>query len=358
MTQPWRALTVATLLSATFGVGPAAAQTVMARRVPAGEQVEVMLNGKSVGSAAADAAGDATIPFNMRNALGKTEIDANIYVDRCDTKHRVWIVEVGGALPSEGTCDLRSVSGLYWVRDISTIVVNDVTAAAPTLLLFKGAYTPPAPGQESGPSAPPREFPAGLVLFGGAGLVKTNDATTAQCGDVTSCSGQESGIGFTGGGEYRFNRWLSAEVSYLKPSTVTTSGSDTTFRFTSEQKAHIFTLVGKISVPIGLAKLYGRAGASYNQAKIVTTETLDAHTVTVDDVPVTIPGGTQANELKTDGWGWIYGGGLEVWVARSFAIYGEFDYAALKGADVNDGEARINNRVGAVLAGLRVHIGK
>lgn len=357
MTQPWRSLTVAAVLSATFGVGTAAAQTVMARNVPAGEQVEVMLNGKPVGSATANAAGDATIPFNMRDSLGKTEIDANIYVDGCDKTHRVWIVEVGAPVPSEGTCNLRNVSGLYWVRPINTIVVNDVTASIPSLLLLKGSYTPPAPGQE-GASAPRMELPGGLIVFGGGGYVKTNQATAVACGDVTDCSGDESGIGFTGGAEYRFARWLSAQVSYIKPPAATANGSGSTYRFTNEQKAHVFTVAGKVGVPIGRAMLYGRGGANYHQAKIETTQTQDPRTVTVDDVVQTIPGGTQTFELKTDGWGWLFGGGLEVWVSRSFAIYGEFDYGALKGSDVSGGEARIDDRVTSALLGLRVHIGK
>lgn len=358
MTQPWRAPIVAAVLSVTIGVGTAAAQTVMARHVPAGEQVEVMLNGKAVGSAAADADGNAKVPFNLQNALGKSEIDANIYVDRCETKHRVWIVEVGGSLPAEGTCDLRTVSGVYWVRTVSTIVVNDVTATTPTLLLIKGSYTPPAPGEENKP-APKRELPAGLVLFGGAGLTKMSNVTAVQCGDLTSCSGHERGFGLTAGGEYRFNGVLSAEASYVKPHTVSVTGSGDTYHFTTEQQAHVFTLTGKLGVPInGVAKLYGRGGAVYNQAKVVTTQTVTDRTVTVDGVDQTIPGGTQSIEFKTDGWGWLFGGGLEVWVSRSIGIYGEFDYSSLKGDDVNGGDAKIDNHVASMLVGLRVHLGK
>ena len=357
MIQPWRVLTAVAVLHATIGLGAAAAQSVVARHVPAGEQVEVMLNGKNVGSAVADAAGNATIKFNMRDATGKTELDANIYVDRCDTTHRVWIVEIGGALPSEGTCNLRTVSGLYWVRPVSTIVVNDVTAAVPSVLLLKGSYTPPEPGEEKA-SAAPREFPAGLVLFGGAGFAQTTDVTAPQCGDLTDCSGDEGGIGFSGGVEYRFNRVLSAEVTYLKPPAATVSGGASTFRFTSEQNEHVFGLAGKVGVPIGLAKLYGRGGTIYNQAKIETTQTQDPRTVTVDDVEQTIPGGTQTFVVKTDGWGWLFGGGIEVWFRPSFAIYGEVDYSSLTGDDVDGGEAKIKNRVGSAIGGLRVLIGK
>ncbi len=356
MTQPWRLLTAAAVLSATFG-GTAAAQTVMARRVPAGDQVEVMLNGTSVGTARPDEAGDAKVAFSLRDAIGKSEIDANFYVDTCETTHRVWIVEVGRPLPSEGTCDLKSVSGLYWFRPANTLVVNDVTASAPTVLLLKGSYTPPAPGEEREPGAPARELPAGLVLFGGAGITKTNDATSIQCGDVSSCSGKEGGLGFIAGGEFRFNRVLSAEVGYTRPSTVTTNGSEPTFRFSTSQKVHLFSIAGKVGVPFGIAKLYGKGGAVYHQSKIVTSQTQDDRTVTVGDVVQTIPGGTQTFELKTNGWGWLAGGGLELWVSPGVAIYGEFNYGSVKGKDVNGGEGRIDNHVGSVLMGLRVHLG-
>ena len=121
MTQPWRSLAVAAVLSVICGVGTAAAQTVLARGVPAGEQVEVMLNGKPVGSAAADAAGDAKVSFKMRDSLAKTEIDANVFVDKCETTHRVWIVEVGTPAPCrrhvQPASDLRAVLGAAGQHD-------------------------------------------------------------------------------------------------------------------------------------------------------------------------------------------------------------------------------------------------
>lgn len=356
MIQSWRLLAAVAVVCMTAGVGTATAQTVLARHVPAGEQVEVMVNGKPVGSAPADAAGDARVPFSLRDALGKTEIDANLYVDHCETKYRVWIVEVGAPLPAEGTCNLRSVSGLYWVRDVSTIVINDVTATAPSLLLLKGDYTPPAPGEEATPSEP-RELPKGLVLFGGGGYTQTTDAVVVSCGDVPGCSGSEGGLGFAAGAEYRFTRIVSVELTYLKPSAVTAAGAEPTFRFDSDQRAHVFGVAGKLGVPFGIAKLYGRGGAVYNQAKIVTNQTQDPRTVTVEGKPFTIPGGSQTNELKTDGWGWQFGGGLEVWFSRSVGFYAEVDYASLKGSDVDGGEAKIDNKVGSAILGLRVHIG-
>lgn len=358
MTQPWRVLAAAALLCVTFGVGSAAAQTVWARHIPAGEQLEVMFNGASVGSAKADEAGDAKVSFDMRNLSGKAEIDANVYVDRCETTYRVWIVEVGGALPAEGTCNLRAVSGLYWVRPVNTIVVNNVTAAVPSILLLKGSYTPPAPGEEADPSGPQFDVPSGLVLFGGGGYLQTTDATTVACGDVSSCQGSESGFGFTAGAEYRFHPLLSVEFSYVKPPAVTTAGAEATFIFTTEQKTDVYTVAGKIGAPFGRAKIYGRGGTSFHQAKVLTTQVQDPRTVTVDDAPFVIPGGTQIVELRTDGWGWLFGGGLEIWASRTFAFYGEFNYGTLKGDDVNGGEGRIDNHLSTIVGGLRVHIGR
>lgn len=358
MTQPWRVLAAAALVCMTCGVGTAAAQTVLARRVPAGEQVEVMLNGKPVGTAKADEAGDAKVSFDMQKALGKSEMDANVYVDHCETTTRVWIVEVGGPLPAEGTCNLRTVSGLFWVRHVNTIVVNDVSAAIPSLLLVKGRYTPPAPGEENRPDGPQFDMPAGLVVFGGAGLTQIADSRGVACGDVSSCSGGESGFGFMVGAEYRFHPALSVEFAYVKPHTVTFNGAEPTFRFTTEESIDYYTFSGKVGVPFGRAKLYGRGGMSFNQAKVLTTQTQDPRTVTVNDESVVIPGGTQVIDLRTDGFGWLFGAGLEVWANRTFAFFGEFQYGNLQGEDLNNGEARIDNHLSSIFGGLRVHIGK
>jgi len=357
MTKPRRLLAVAAALSVTICGGTAAAQTVMARGVPAGEQVEVILNGKPVGSAPAGETGDATIPFSLRTSLGKAEIDANVYVDACEKTHRIFIVEIGGPLPAEGTCNLRNIPGVYWVRPVNTIVVTNITAAAPSLLLIKGSYAPPLPGHEND-AVPPRLFPGGLILFGGGGFFKTRDVTAVACGNLTDCSGRESGLGFTAGAEYRINRYFSAEGSYMQPRTAKVNGGSSNYRFTTEQKTHAFAVTGKVGAPIGIGKVYARAGTIFHQAKIATTQTQDERTVTVDDVPYTFPAGTQTLEVKTDGWGWLFGGGLELWVSPGVALYGEFGYGSLKGADIGGGETKIVDRLTSAVVGLRVHIGR
>jgi opacity protein-like surface antigen len=197
-----------------------------------------------------------------------------------------------------------------------------------------------------------------LVLFGGGGFLQTTDATSVFCGDVSACSGKESGLGFTLGAEYRFTPVLSVEFGYVKPAAITATGAEKTFRFTTEENINYYTVTGKVGVPFGRAKIYGRGGMSFNQAKVLTTQTQDPRTVTVADTPVVIPGGTQVIDLRTDGFGWLFGGGLEIWANRTFAVFGEFGYGNLKGEDVNNGEGRIKQHLTSIVGGLRVHIGK
>ena len=50
------------------------------------------------------------------------------------------------------------------------------------------------------------------------------------------------------------------------------------------------------------------------------------------------------------------GGGVEAWVSRRAAIYGEIARAQIKGSPTGGGTGAINDRVTLVLIGARVHI--
>ena len=63
MLKCWRLLVCAAALNVTAGAVSAIAQTVMVRNVPAGTKIEVLLNGASVGSGAADG-GFSGAPIN------------------------------------------------------------------------------------------------------------------------------------------------------------------------------------------------------------------------------------------------------------------------------------------------------
>ena len=67
--------------------------------------------------------------------------------------------------------------------------------------------------------------------------------------------------------------------------------------------------------------------------------------------------GTAASAMKTEGWGWLFGGGLEAWVKPSFALYAEAGQARLKGTERNSGPGTMDDRTNFVLAGIRIHIG-
>ena len=336
MIKPWRLL-VAAALNVTVGVGAVAAQSVLVRQVPPGETIELVLNATKVATATADASGEATLPLDLQKNIGKTEIDANIFLDVCDKLYRVIVVERTKLPdPQQPGCARRDIPGLYWVRQVNTLVV-DVGGPTPKLLLIKGPYTVEVPHTWT-------QAPAGLVVFGGGGFLTFRDAAAIFCGSVTSCSGKDRQLAYTGGATFWITPFLGAEASYLRPRKVTAQGSGDTFRFDSSLDTQIVTVAGKVGVPIGPVRLYGQAGMNYHQATSLTTETIDTVAQTL--------------QLKTKGWGWLFGGGGEVWLAGSFALYGELGFAAIKGPNEAGGEGRIDDRVHYIVGGARVRIGR
>lgn len=310
MHMSWRLLMLAAVLNVCLGAGVAAGQTVIVRKAPPGERVELVLNDATVASATADPAGDATLALNLTANGGKPEIDAHVFVDVCDQLRRVIVVErTRQPLPPAAGCERRTITGLFWVRRVNTIVV-DVGGPNPTLLLIRGSYSLNAPAARLwSPSL------TGLQLFGGGGYSTVRDAQLIACGDVTPCGGHDSGLGYTAGATYWISRFIGAEASYVKPPKVTAQGSRDTFSFNSSLDADVVTIAGKVGVPIGLVRLYGQVGTNYHWATSFTTETINS--------------ATQTFELKTQGWGWLFGGGGEVWIAHSVGLYGE---AALPGS--------------------------
>lgn len=335
MVNPWRPLIAAAALSVTLGAGTAAAQTVMVRNAPAGEAIEVAFNVTNVGSGTADAAGVATVPLDLSAHGNKTEIDANVFVDTCEKRHRIIVVERGQPIaPQEAGCDRREISGLFWVRRVNTLVI-DLQGANPKLLLVKGEYT-------GGPAHTWPSPPTGIVLFGGGGLAKFRDLAISACGNVTPCSSDDSGIAYTVGATYWITKFIGAEGGYIRPPKANVSGTTDTFAFTNSLDVHIFTLAGKIGVPAGPVRLYGTVGTNYHRAISRTTET--------------IGGTTQSFEFKTNGWFWMWNGGSEFWFGSSFALFGELGFARLRNSSV-EGTGVLDDHVRSMLFGARVRIG-
>jgi hypothetical protein len=346
-----RAALAASIILAFSGAA-AHAQTVLLRGVPAGSTVELAVNAATVGKATADAAGDATVPMNLSEATGKSEIDATIHLDICGDLRRVVIVERGSpALPAGTDCERRDAPGLYLVRRISTIVVN-ATSAVPSVLLVQGSFDPNAPV-----SARAAGGPTGLVLFAGAGLTRERDAEGRACGNVSDCEGDSVGGSYLLGAEFWLFRFLAAEGTFTKPGDVTADGTGEGYRFNSFFDANVITVGGKAGAPFGSARLYGRGGASYHSATFGTTQINEDRTVTTDGVSQTLPGGTQTFEMKTTGWGWFAGGGLEVWIRPSIAVFGDFSLIRLRGNATSGAPGSLNDQVMSVFLGGKVRIG-
>ncbi len=351
MTRHWRPLIVAATLNAIVA-GTAHAQTVIVRGAPPGSTIELAINTETVGSAAADAAGDARLTADMFSAPGKTQTDAYLFVDVCKESRRVLIVEraVQPPAPAPG-CDRRQILGLFLVRRVTTLVVN-AAGPNPTVLLRQGPVSL-TPEKAWTPS------PAGLILFGGGGLTEVRDAVRLACGNVSDCAGDPSGWGFAAGATYWVTRYLGAEFSFIKPSEFTVEGNGGTFRFTSFLDPQIFTLSGKVGIPVGRMRFFGQAGTNYHRATSGTNQTIEDVTIVAEDgSEIVVEGGTQTFSLETAGWGWQFGGGGELWLASRIAIYGEVGWTWLKGSAVGDAEGEIDERVTTAIVGLRVRVGR
>jgi hypothetical protein len=316
--------------------------------------MELVLNETKVGTASPDPNGDAKIPFKVQDSSGKPEMDANVHVDTCDTVRRIIVVERGKpAAPPEAGCSRRDVLGLFLVKSVSNIVV-DTGAPNPTVWLRQGSVDLSA----KNPSGSWNDMPTGLVVFGGAGVGKYSDQLFLLCGNVVDCHGSNTRTTFTLGGTFWLNRHIGAEGAYVQPADVNASGNGSGFHFSSVLEAHFFTINGKIGIPAGRVRIYGQGGTNYHSASLSTTQTNDDKQITINGVATTIPGGTQTIELKTGGWGWQFGGGLEVWLKPSIGIYGEVARTRLKGDSVEGPPAELSDYISTVLGGMRFKIGK
>jgi hypothetical protein len=337
MRIPMRLL-VAAALFLGMASGEAAAQSVVVRHVPPGEAIELFLNATKVATAAAEANRDATLPLNLReNNAGKTEIDANIFIDTCDKVRRVIIVERGQpAASQEPGCERREISGLYWVRHVNTLVV-DLGGANPTMMLVKGSYDPNKTKNWT-------PTPSGLIVFGGAGRADLRDAVLISCGDAPTCSGHDAGWSFTAGFDVWMTPWLAAEASYFMPPNGTASGSGTNYSFNSTLDPHVIIVGARGGIPIGPVRISGLLGATWQDSTLKTHETIN--------------GISQDFLVETRGWGWVSGPALEVWTSPWLAIYGEAGFGKLKGTSTTGGEVRFDDRLRYFIVGGRVKIGK
>ena len=306
------------------------------RKAPPGSTVEVTVNAAPAGTATVNASGDAVVSVNVPGASGE-ETEAYLFVEVCDTVRRVLIVgKAAQAPPPAADCQRHDVPGLFVLRRAGSLVF-DVSGATPTVLLRRGSYS----------LKPPRVWkpaPTGFVVFGAAGFGKLGDPTLIGCGTVEGCQGDDSGVPLTAGAAYWLSRWVAAEVSYFKPAEGTATADGGTFTFTDSVDAEIVNIAAKVGVPVGPSRIYGSVGTTYHRALSRTTQTTGSI--------------TDSFEVQTEGWGWSWAGGFEVWLASSFALYTEGGSLGLKGAATNVEEGSMDDRLNYVVAGVRVRIGR
>jgi hypothetical protein len=357
MRAPWRPLVVAAVLNLVV-VAAAAAQTVIVTKAPPASTVELIVNSAIAATATADPAGQATFALTPEMRGGKTDSDAYVFIEYCESLRRVILIEPGMEGFPAGQCPRREVPGAYVLRQITTLVVN-VSEAAPAVLVRQGkapvgwlteeADQPPSPKPANAPGR-------GLFGFAGGGLGSFGSAAAWACGS-SECSGSTKPLVFTAGATFWLNPYVAFEGAYLKPGEVRLDGGvDTLYTFTSGLTTDILTMVGKLGVPLSYVRIYGFGGATWSRAHWDTLETIDDQTVMVDGVETTVTGGAQGLDLYTQGWGWLAGAGMEIPVSKRILIFTEGGRATIKGDDRQGGEGKLDDRVLYFVAGIRVRL--
>ncbi len=346
------ALAVVLILSA--GLRVATAQTAMVRDAPPGASIELTMNGGAPVTAKADATGDATLTIPSRGE----ETDVQLHVDVCDNAIKV-VINQPGVVPAaaDAGCTRKDLWGIYVMRTITTFVI-EINNADASVYVSQGP--PPREWLQHGPSRADRLWGTagkGLVLSAGGGLAIFSQGVSNYCGNVSGCT-SSSGFGYHLGAEFWVTPHFAAQISYLRPDDISASGSGDTFTFDTTRTMRVLTIGGKAGVPVGHGRVYGLGGWNHHEATDSTTETVNDQTITADGVSTVIKGGTQAFGQKTRGWGWMVGGGYDLWLRNWIAVYAEFSEVILKGSSVNFGAATIDERSTFLVAGVRARLWK
>ncbi len=357
-----RLAVLAAALTVTGAVGLATAQTVVVTKVPPGATVELTLNADTIGTATADAAGIARLPVNLGAGGRKPEADARILIEVCEKTRRVTLLEAGWeAPPSAPGCTRQQVFGVFYLQKITTVVVS-AGEQAQSVWIKQGpapeAWLREQPTETTKDEGMTVAVPSGLVLFGAMGLSKYKNAAVVSCGVMAPCASDDNQIAGWFGGEYWVRPFVAASVGYLKPAGAKANGEGDGYRFDTSLDPNVVTIAGKVGLPAGRFRPYGEMGASYNWTTRTTSQTMDEKTLDVDGLPVVVPGGTQTFTLKTDGWSWIWGAGVEFWISKSVAIWGEYSWVGLKGNASGGGEGELDDSLTSIFVGVRVRLGK
>jgi len=327
----------------------AAAQTVIVRNAPPGAPIELVFNADRVATATADATGTATLSASMIGGVAGGEAGVHVSVDTCGQQRRVVLAEAGlQAAAAQVGCLRATVRDLFSLQRMTTFVV-DVTGETPLVWISQG----PAPRQwlgdvtEDSSGRSWAAAPVGVILSGGGGGASFANAVAQSCGDAATCTGSSLRVGATAGITYWFARSFAVDIGFLRPARVATSGSGTSFTFDGALDTRVVTIDGKAGRQIGPVRLYGLGGVNHLSALSTTVQT------------VTVGGsGTETFAFKADGWGWMFGGGIEWWILPRVGFYLEGNELKLKGTAVDNGQGSIDDTLIYATAGVRVAIGR
>ncbi len=357
-----RLLLMAAALTVTAAAGQATAQTIVVTKAPPGTAVELGLNATTIGTATVDATGIATLNVDLESRGRKPIADVRIFVDVCEKARRVTLIETGWDAPTTAAgCTRHEIFGVYFLQKITTLVVS-AGEEAQAVWLKQGpapdAWLRDVPVETEEKTGAATLVPKGFLLFGGIGLSKYANASTVSCGAESTCASDDTKISIRFGGEYWIRPWVAISGGYMKPWGATAKGSGTGYRYQTYLTPNVVTITGKVGLPFGRVRLYGESGAVYNWTTRTTSQTMDETTITVDGLPIVVPGGIQIFELKTDGWSWMWAGGGEFWLTPIVAIWGEFSWVKLVGQASGGGEGSLNESVTSTMGGIRLSLGK
>lgn len=354
MFRSLRPLVTAVAGSLIVGVGAAAAQTVIVSSVPVGAPVEVTMAGTTVGTATANALGDARIDATL---VGPTEQELilDVHLDSCAATWRV-VLNVHGLQPAPPSieCVRKDVAGPFVIRKITTLVVEP--GDPPTIKIKQGPPPEEWLRHDEGTLIPVKAR-GGFSIFAGGGASRLTKAVDQLCGDAAPCNTTSTRRALSLGGVYWFTPYLGAEVAYNKPAGVTANGTGTNVQFKSGVTSNFLAVTANGGFRVRRLRLYGQFGMDYHQAVTSTTQTIGDTTATLADGTVeTFTGGTQTFAFRTGGWGVMYGAGMEVWFARMSAAYAQFGLASIKGKDLDGGQATIDDHEVFLVVGVRLHL--
>jgi hypothetical protein len=342
--RPVRVFALGAMLALVLA-GRATAQTVYVRHATAGADIEAQLNNAPAKTATADAAGDATIALDLPASTAETLI--SLFVDTCGRQVIVRLLSPAAppAPPAAG-CTRSDAGAQFVIRSVTSFVI-DLAGSTASVRMRQGppfaawmTDTPESAAGGEGLATGVHPGP-GLSVFGGGGIASYSNAKSLLCGD-TVCTGNR----FSLGGEVGVSGWvapfLGLQVSYLKPTQASVSGSGSDFTFNSALDSRLVLLAVSVGGASQNVRFYGQGGANYHEATFSQTEQNAS--------------GTQTTYLETKGWGWLAGGGFEAWVSSRVAIYVDGDAIFVKGNNKNGGEGRMDDHLLKIMGGLRLRV--